>query len=41
MGAALPHPPSMQVVVRGSKVEVSVDLPTEVALLVLRTSGTA
>ena len=28
MGAALPHPPPMQAAVRGSKVEVSADLPT-------------
>ena len=43
MGAALPHPLPMQaaVRVRGSKVEVSTDLPTEVAPLVLRASGKA
>ena len=31
MGAALPHPPPMQTPVRGSKVEVSADLPSAVA----------
>ena len=41
MGAALPHPPPMQAAVRGSKVEVSADLPTSVAQLVMRASGKA
>ena len=40
MGAALPHPPPMATV-GGSKVEVSADLPTEVAPPVLRASGKA
>ena len=41
MAAALPHPPPMQAAVRGSMVEVSTDLPTKVAPLVLRASGKA
>ena len=41
MGAALPHPPPMQAAVKGSKVEVSADLPTEVVPLALRASGKA
>ena len=41
MGAALPHPPPMQAAVRGSKVEVSADLPSPVAPLVMRASGKA
>ena len=39
MGAALPHPPPMQAAVPGSKVEVSTDLPSSVAPLVMRASG--
>ena len=41
MGAALPHPPPMQAAVRGSKVEVSADLPSAVAPLVIHASGKA
>ena len=41
MGAALPHPPPMHAAVRGSKVEVSADLPSSVAPLVMRASGKA
>ena len=41
MGAALPHPPPMQAAIRGSKVEVSVDLPSAVAPPVMRASGKA
>ena len=41
MGAALPHPPPMHAAVRGSKVEVSTDLPLSVALLVMHASGKA
>ena len=41
MGAALPHPPPMQTAVRGSMVEVSTDLPSSVAPLVMRASGKA
>ena len=41
MGAALPHPPPMQAAVRGSMVEVSTDLPSSVAPLVMRASGKA
>ena len=41
IGAALPHPPPMQAVVRGSKVEVSADLASSVAPLVMRASGKA
>ena len=40
-GAALPHPPPMQAAVRGSKVELSADLPSAVVLLVMRLSGKA
>ena len=40
-GAALPHPPPMQAAVRGSRVEVSADLPTKVVPLVMRASGKA
>ena len=39
MGAALPHRPPMQAVIRGSMVEVSTDLPSSVAPLVMRASG--
>ena len=41
MGAALSHPPPMQAAVRGSKVEVSADLPSVVAPLVMRAGGKA
>ena len=41
MGAALPHPPPMQAAIRGSMVEVSTDLPSSVAPLVMRASGKA
>ena len=41
MGAALPHPPPMQAAVRGSKVEVSAELPSSVPPLVMRASGKA
>ena len=41
MGAAVPHPRTMQAAVRGSKVEVSADLPSSVAPLVMRASGKA
>ena len=41
MGAVLPHPPPMQAAVRGPKVEVAAELPTEVAPLVMRVSGKA
>ena len=41
MGAAVPHPQTMQAAVRGSKVEVSADLPSSVAPLVMRASGKA
>ena len=41
MGAALLHPSPMQATVRGSMVEVSTDLPSSVAPLVMRASGNA
>ena len=41
MGVALPHPLPMQAALRGSKVEVSPDLLTEVTPLVLHASGKA
>ena len=41
MGAAVPHPPFMQATVRGSKVEVSADLPLAVVPLVMRANGKA
>ena len=41
MGAALPHPPPMQATVWGLMVEVSTDLPSSVAPLVMRASGKA
>ena len=40
-GAALPNPPPMEAAVRGSRVEVLADLPTEVLPLVMRASGKA
>ena len=39
MTAALPHPPPMQVVVRGSRVDVSPDILTEAVSLVMSASG--
>ena len=39
MGAALPHPPPMHVAVRGSRVEVSADLPIEVVPFVMGVNG--
>ena len=41
MGAALPHPPPMQAAVRGLMVEVSTDLSSSLAPLVMRASGKA
>ena len=41
MGAALPQPPPMQAAVRGSRVEFSAYVPTEVGPLVMRASGKA
>ena len=41
MGAALPQPQPMQAAVRGWMVEVSTDLPSSVAPLVMRASGKA
>ena len=41
MAAALPYFPPMQAAVRGSIVEVSTDLPSSVAPLVMRASGKA
>ena len=38
MGVALPHLLPMQTALRGSKVEVSTDLPTEVPPEMLRTN---